>query len=172
MKKWFLMPLAAAFFFYGFKIKSIDKPKLVVFISVDQGMPSLLKKYDHLFYGGLRWLMDHGIQFENVFHNHGHTVTGPGHYSIVSGRYPGKQGIIANEWYDRKLNRVWYCVEDTTSIELSDSSTGRSYKNINVTALGDWLKESTPNSKIVSISGKFIIKTLEMIILTEKRIIL
>lgn len=154
MKKWFLMPLAAAFFFYSFTIKSIDKPKLVVFISVDQGMPSLLKKYDHLFYGGLRWLMDHGIQFENVFHNHGHTVTGPGHYSIVSGRYPGKEGIIANEWYDRNLNRVWYCVEDTTAIELSDSSTGRSYKNINVTALGDWLKESTPNSKIVSISGK------------------
>ena len=51
MKKWILLPLSAAFFLIG-QTNKIDKPKLVVFITVDQGTPSLLDKYDHLFIGG------------------------------------------------------------------------------------------------------------------------
>ena len=43
MKKWFLMPLVAAFLFMGCGEKS-NKPKLVVFIVVDQGMPEMLEK--------------------------------------------------------------------------------------------------------------------------------
>ena len=153
MKKRNFWPLLAAIFFLG-STSNKPKPKLVLYIAVDQGQQSLIEKYNHLFTGGYRWLIDHGIQFENTFHNHGYTSTGPGHYTLASGRYPGKMGIIANEWYDRDLNRSWYCVEDTSSIVLSDGSTGRSYKNMNNTALGDWLKAGTPNSKVVSISGK------------------
>ena len=148
------MPLLTAFFFYGFTHKSIDKPKLVVLISVDQGMPSLLKKYDHLFTGGLRWLMDHGIQFENAYHNHGYTTTGPGHYVLTSGRHPGNGGVITNQWFDRDLRRGWYCVEDTSSVVLNNGSVGRSYKYIQNTTLGDWVKSDYPNSKVVSIAGK------------------
>ncbi len=154
MKKWILLPLTAAFFFYGFTTKTIDNPKLVVFISVDQGMPSLLKKYDHLFTGGYRWLLDHGIQFENAYHNHGYTTTGPGHYVLTSGRHPGNGGVITNQWFDRELRRGWYCVEDTSSTELIDGSTGRSYKYIHNTTLGDWMKSANSKAKVVSIAGK------------------
>ena len=58
MKRWIFWPLTAAIFLYGF-IPYIDKPKLVVFIAVDQGQQSLLKKYNHLFTGGYR---PHGSQ--------------------------------------------------------------------------------------------------------------
>ena len=153
MKKRNLWPILAVIFFTGFSPYK-NKPKLVLFIAIDQGQQSLIEKYNHLFSGGYRWLIDHGVQFKNTFHNHGYTSTGPGHYTLASGRYPGKNGIISNQWYDRGLNRPWYCVEDTNSTELSDGSTGRSYENINNTTLGDWLKAATPNSKVISISGK------------------
>ncbi|MBC8344949.1 MAG: alkaline phosphatase family protein [Candidatus Marinimicrobia bacterium] len=152
MKKWFLMPLVAAFFFVGCSDKK--KPKLVVFIVVDQGMPELLNKYDHLFTGGYRWLKDNGISFSNTHHDYGYTVTGPGHFVLSSGRYPSSGGVIGNFWFNRDTKESWYCVEDTIATDVINGNAGRSYKNINVTTLGDWLKTSNLNAKVVSISGK------------------
>ena len=154
MKKYIFLPILAAFLFIIFFFNEGHKPKLVVFIVLDQATPDIIKKYDHLFSGGLRWLIDHGISFDSTYHEHGNTLTGPGYYSLASGLFPGSGGVLANTWFDRDINRKWYCVEDTLSYELSDSTTGRSYKNINNTALGDWLVNTYPNSKVVSISGK------------------
>ena len=93
MKKWILSPLSAAFFLIGCNrvedrvqpvdlTNKVDQPKLVVFFIVDQGMPSILEKYDHLFVGGYRWLMDNGVQFKNTYHEHGYTATGPAHFVL------------------------------------------------------------------------------------------
>ena len=132
----------------------VDQPKLVVFFIVDQGMPSILEKYDHLFVGGYRWLMDNGVQFKNTYHEHGYTATGPAHFVLSSGQYPSTGGVIGNQWFDRELKRGWYCVEDTLSQILKDGSTGRSYRSIQSTTLGDWLKKYSPKSKVLSIAGK------------------
>ena len=129
-------------------------PKLVVFITIDQGSPSIINKYDHLFSGGYNWLLEHGIKFENAYHEHGITSTAPGHFAISTGRYPGLGGILGNQWFDRELKRGWYCVEDSLSTNLTDFSDGRSYRNINSLGVGDWVKNKYKNSKIVSISGK------------------
>ena len=152
MRKLF-MPLTAAFLFIACS-KFSDKPKLVVFISIDQGMPVLLDKYDHLFTGGYRWLKDNGIQFIQAYHEHGYTTTGPGYFVLSSGRHPGPGGVITNQWYNRDIQKGWYCVQDTSSQVLFDGSMGRSYKYIQATTLGDWLKDFNPNSKVVSIAGK------------------
>ena len=104
MKKWILLPLSAALFLIG-QTNKIDKPKLVVFITVDQGTPSLLDKYDHLFIGGYRWLRDNGVQFKQAYHEHGYTATGPSHFVLSSGQHPGNGGVIGNQWFDRKLKR-------------------------------------------------------------------
>ena len=165
MKKWILSPLAAAFFLIGCNrvedrvqpvdlTNKVDQPKLVVFFIVDQGMPSLLEKYDHLFVGGYRWLMDNGVQFKNTYHEHGYTATGPAHFVLSSGQYPSTGGVIGIQWFDRELKRGWYCVEDTLSQILKDGSTGRSYRSIQSTTLGDWLKKYSPKSKVLSIAGK------------------
>ena len=97
-------------------------PKLVVFISVDQGTPSIINKYSHLFSGGYKWFLEHGIKFENAYHEHGITSTAPGHFALSSGRHPGTRGILGNQWFDRELKRGWYCVEDSLSINLTDFS--------------------------------------------------
>ncbi|MBT4452631.1 MAG: hypothetical protein HOC49_01130 [Candidatus Marinimicrobia bacterium] len=153
MIKWFFMPLVAAFLFTGCNNK-INNPKLVVFISIDQGMPELLDKYDHLFTGGYRWLKDNGNSFVNTHHDYGYLVTGPGHQVLSSGRYPSSGGVIGNYWFNRDIKKSWYCVEDTIAHDVVNGGSGRSYRNVEVTALGDWLKQSNPKSKVVSISGK------------------
>ncbi|MBT6130430.1 MAG: hypothetical protein HOH55_10100, partial [Candidatus Marinimicrobia bacterium] len=85
MRKCLFMPLIAVFLFIGCS-KLQSQPRLVVFIAVDQGMPELLEKYDHLFTGGYRWLKDNGVQFSQAYHEHGYTSTGPGHFVLSSGR--------------------------------------------------------------------------------------
>jgi len=131
-----------------------NSTKLVVFIVADQSSPFLLEKYDHLFTGGFRWLIDNGIVYNNAHHNHGNTSTGPGHFSLSTGVFTGNGGIVNNEWYDRKLKRSYYVVEDTTVFNLSGKDIGRSYQNIQNTNLADWIGQSNPNSKVVSLSGK------------------
>ena len=85
MKRYILLPIIAAFLFIIYISNKEDKPKLVVFIVLDQATPDIINKYDHLFTGGLRWIIDHGINFNNTFHEHGETSTGPGHFSFASG---------------------------------------------------------------------------------------
>ena len=153
MRNWLFVPIAIVFIFIGCSTLQ-SQPRLVVFISVDQGMPGLLEKYDHLFTGGYRWLKDNGVQFSQAYHEHGYTSTGPGHFVLSSGRHPGKGGVFMNDWYDRDSQQEWYCVQDTTSTVLKDGSMGRSYQNIKTDALGDWLKNANPKSNVISVAGK------------------
>ena len=133
----------------------LDKPpKLVVFLVIDQGTPDLLNKYDKLYSGGLRFLVDNGVNFTQTYHDYSNTSTGPGHFVLASGMHPGPVGIIGNQWYDRSLGRGWYCAEDTISYDLISKNKASSYRNIQATALGDWLKSQNPKSKVVSLSGK------------------
>jgi len=153
MKKLFILSLLSTIFLITCS-KKPKIPKLVVFIVIDQSTPSIINKYKHLFIGGYSWLFEHGIQFQNAFHDHGMTTTAPGHYAISTGIHPGKGGIIGNEWFDRDLKRGWYCVEDSLSINFTDNSDGRSFRNINSLTVGDWLKNKQSDSKVISISGK------------------
>jgi predicted AlkP superfamily pyrophosphatase or phosphodiesterase len=87
-------------------------PTLVVLLVVDQMRPDLLTRFNDLYKGGFRWLMDQGIWFTNTHHEHSYTATGPGHTAIGFGQYPGKVGIIGNSYYDRFLKKNINCVED------------------------------------------------------------
>ena len=132
----------------------LDDIKLVVFISVDQMSINLLEQYEPLYTGGFRWMMNHGYHFTNAHHEHGYTATGPGHFVLGSGQYPGPNGILGNYWYDRELKKVISCVEDTVSTVVGESGPARSYRHIQTTALGDWVKNMYPTSKIFSVAGK------------------
>ncbi len=152
MKKFLILFLAILFFTNSCSKKT--KTKLVVYIVSDQLTPDLMIKYDSLFTGGFRWLKDNGVDYPNTFHNHGKTNTGPGYFALSTGVYPGNGGIISNDWYDRDLKKAVNIVEDTASVNFSGKDVGRSYRNINSSSLADWLKNTYPNSKVVSVSGK------------------
>ena len=74
MKKLFFVSILMALFLVHCSNKP-KLPKLVVFISIDQGTPSIINKYSHLFSGGYKWFLEHGIKFENAYHEHGITST-------------------------------------------------------------------------------------------------
>ena len=130
-------------------------PRLIVLLVVDQMRPDLLTRFDDLYRGGFRWLMDNGIWFTDAHHEHSYTATGPGHTAIGFGQYPGKVGVIGNSFYDRNLKKNVNCVEDPKAkIIGSNRGIARSSVRIDANGLGDWIKLANPSSRIISIGGK------------------
>jgi len=132
-----------------------SSPSLVVMLVVDQMRPDLLTRFDGLYKGGFRWLMDHGIWFTDTHHEHSYTATGPGHTAIGFGQYPGNVGVLGNSFYDRTLKKNVNCVEDQNAkVVGSKKGKARSASRYDTKGLGDWIKHKYPNSKVVSIGGK------------------
>ncbi|MEL1236248.1 MAG: alkaline phosphatase family protein, partial [Candidatus Neomarinimicrobiota bacterium] len=116
-------------------------PRLIILLVVDQMRPDLLTRFDDLYRGGFRWLMDNGIWFTDAHHEHSYTATGPGHTAIGFGQYPGKVGVIGNSFYDRNLKKNVNCVEDPKAkIIGSNRGIARSSVRIDANGLGDWIK--------------------------------
>ncbi len=132
------------------------RPDLVIALSVDQLSSELFNEYRPHLTGGLKRLAE-GIVFSNGYQAHGGTETCPGHATILTGSHPSRTGIVANEWYDHNAQREdkeIYCAED----ESVPGSNSRQYTVSNVhlktPALGDYMKQADPGSRVVSVAGK------------------
>ncbi len=141
--------------------------RLLLFIALDQARYDYLVRFRPAFTGGLKAILDQGVAFSDAHHDHAKTATAAGHTTLVTGSYPGHSGIIANEWFDRDSRKQMYSFRDSSqplltphsatggsSSSSTSSSSGRSPKNLLRTTLGDWLKETSPQSKVFSMSGK------------------
>jgi len=133
---------------------SEKKTNLVVVLVADQMRPDHFSRFSKLYSGGLKWLMDNSLSFQNAFQQHGYTATGPGHFAIGSGMYPGPAGVLGNSYYDRELGKVVNCVEDPDALPVGGKGEGRSFSRYNNKAVGDLLKDVYPKSKVISIAGK------------------
>jgi predicted AlkP superfamily pyrophosphatase or phosphodiesterase len=132
-------------------------PKLVVVISIDQFSASLFEQYRSDFHGGLGRLAREGTVYASGFQSHGMTETCPGHSTLLTGKYPNKTGIVANDWYDKATARKTYCLDDPSVTLANDPSGGgrlASPKLLMATTYGDWLKAVSPASKVYAVSGK------------------
>jgi len=116
--------------------------------------PDHISRFKDLYEGGFKWLVDNSSSFQNAFHQHGYTATGPGHFAIASGKYPGPEGVLGNSYYDRKLKKVVNCVEDSDAKPIGGAGKGRSFVRYKNKTIGDILKEESPTSKVISIAGK------------------
>lgn len=134
-----------------------DVPHLGVLVVVDQLRADLLTRYDDLFSGGFRRLLDQGAVFTNATHDHGQTSTAPGHTTIGTGRFPRHHGVPGNSWYE-EVDGTWrsvYAVADTTVEILADPGLpGRSPANIRTDGIGDWVREADPEARVIGISRK------------------
>ena len=134
------------------------RPKLILFLSVDQARYDYFTRFRPLFKRGFKDLLERGVHFTNAHHNHAITVTAPGHASLLTGLYPKHSGIIANDWYDREKKEPVYCVGDPAypliGSNLSSEPSGRSPKHLLGNTLSDWIKKATPKSKAFTASGK------------------
>ncbi|MCF7797941.1 MAG: alkaline phosphatase family protein [Lentisphaeria bacterium] len=131
-----------------------DLPKLVVFISLDSWRGDLPGRFQPYYTGGLQRFTENAAWFTNTVHHHASTATGPGHLTLLSGRHHGSMGILANNYFDKSQGRNFYCVEDEASPIIGQSGRGTSYRRVEGTSLGDWLKKTHPSAKVFSVSGK------------------
>ena len=135
-----------------------DNPKIVVGIVVDQMGYGLLHKFKSK-YGekGFNRLINEGFNFENHNFNYIPTVTAAGHASIYTGTTPRDHGIINNTWYSREIKNLNDNVRDPQVRLLGierDDIVGSSPHYLMVSTIGDELKKSNENSKVVSVSLK------------------
>ncbi|NIR45334.1 MAG: hypothetical protein GWN99_13025 [Gemmatimonadetes bacterium] len=131
--------------------------RLVVLVSVDQLPGQLFERYDSLYTGGFRRLLNEGRYYRRAVHDHGETWTSSGHATLSTGRYPSHHGIVANRWYswvDDERVRI-ESVEDGGEALLGvPGRTGYSPANLEATAVADWLEASDAGGRVVSISAK------------------
>ena len=133
-----------------------NAPKLVVAISVDQLSSELWDEYRPHFRGGFARLAQ-GAAYRNGYQSHAATETCPGHSTILTGKRPATNGIVANVWLDQATARddkMIYCSED----ERVPGSTSREYtvspEHLRGQSLGDLLKARSPASRNVAVAGK------------------
>ena len=135
-----------------------QKPKLIVGIVVDQMRVDYLSRYESKFSeGGFKKLIKGGYFNKNANFNYVPTYTGPGHASIFTGSVPRVNGIISNDWYDKKTGKNIYCAQDETVTTVgSTSNAGKmSPRNMLTTTIGDEMRLATNmQAKVIGISQK------------------
>jgi hypothetical protein len=131
-----------------------SRPKLVLVVSIDQMRFDYLTRFDPLYKGGLRRLLDRGAVFTQAMYGHADTETGPGHSVILSGRHPSHSGIVANDWYDPLAKKRINVVEDPMQASLGGPGRGASPVNFLGFTVGDVLKRDVAGSRVVGVSLK------------------
>lgn len=126
----------------------VGTPRLLVFVVVDQLRADQLERVRPLLAedGGLRRLVEEGVDYRQAHHGHAVTYTAPGHAALATGEHPARSGIVANEWFDRESREKVSSVEDDEGVV----GPGR----LLVTSIGDWIKERYPAARVVAASGK------------------
>ena len=134
-------------------------PKLVLQITVDQLRGDTLTRFgDRFGPGGFRYLLDKGTHFTNAHYKHANTETAPGHATLVTGAYPSRHGIIANDWIDQQTGAFVYNTEDNRHRIIGSKPKphqGVSPRNLLSTTIGDELVVHTGSrSRVFSVSAK------------------
>jgi len=146
-------------FFFALAVRAAGGPALVVVLVID-GLPQeQVVKYRDLYgKGGFQRLLDEGAWFGDAHHRHAVTLTAPGHATMLTGSYPYRNGIIANEWVDRTTFEQVYNTGDAAHTYLGHETKkldGTSPARLRVTTVGDELRYSNNGqSKVIAISGK------------------
>src|ERR1044071_5161487 len=79
-----------------------QRPKLVLFIAVDQFRYDYFPRFRTDYTGGLKLLLDRGANFVDAHLEHYPTVTAVGHSTMLTGATPATSGIIGNDWFHRE----------------------------------------------------------------------
>ena len=133
-----------------------QKPKLVLFISIDQLRYDYLTRFSKYFGdGGFNLFFKDGANFTNAQFKHSVTKTSAGHVVISTGTHANVNGIIANRWYDQEQKSSVSSVGDDSFTLIASDRDGRSPHYLLAATIGDELKRSNgEKSKVVSISYK------------------
>lgn len=134
------------------------KPKLVVGIVIDQMRWDYLYRFNQLYNdSGFKRLLSEGFSCDNTLIPYTPTYTAPGHTCIYTGSVPAIHGIVGNNWYDKTLNKLVYCTDDSTVTTVGNNSDAgkMSPENMWTTTITDELRLSNNfKSKVIGIALK------------------
>ncbi len=134
-----------------------ERPALVVMMVVDQLSQELLDRYDDVFTGGFRRVIDGSRWYVNATHDHAGTVTAAGHATLSTGSFPSRHGIVANEWFEQ-VDGEWVEIsnvgDSTVQIVGHPELEGVSPHSLERSGLADWIVAAEPGAKVASISPK------------------
>jgi len=127
-------------------VSSADStPRLVVLLVVDQLRPDELLRYRTEWTGGFKRLLDQGVVFTRGQQDHAITQTGPGHSTLLSGRYPAHTGIPTNA----------LGAPDSLATLIGDpTAVGASPRHFTGTTLVDWMIARDSATRVLSVSMK------------------
>lgn len=142
--------------------------KLVVLVVFDQMRGDYLAKWaEHFGPDGFERLKKDGVWYSDVHIPYACTSTGPGHASLLSGAPPAVNGIIENDWWDRRAAKRVYCCQPSRPFELvpplpadaggaaRGADTGFSPERLLAETVGDKLKAADGGKgRVVSLSIK------------------
>ncbi len=136
-------------------------PRLLVVISVDQLCQDYLIRFQDNFSNApqesiFNMVLEKGAWFTNCHHRQAFTYTAPGHAVQLTGAYPNTNGIIDNDWFDRKTGKMRYCVSDPT-VDVIGVKAGNpmSPRVLLVDTVGDRLKLATNGkAKVIGVAIK------------------
>src|SRR6476620_1220314 len=141
------------------KTNSLQRPKLVVGIVVDQmRWDYLYRYYDRYGDGGFKRLINDGFSCENAMISHLPSFTAVGHATIYTGSVPAIDGIAGNDWTEQLTGKVTYCTADSTVQPLGNPNAIEGHmspRNLLVSTVTDELRLATNfQSKVVGVSLK------------------
>lgn len=135
---------------------TVERPKLVVGIVVDQMRWDYLYRYQKRYVkGGFRRLLNEGFSCENTCIPYVPSVTAIGHTCIYTGSVPSIHGIAGNNFV--KNGKKAYCTDDATVKPVGTTSNAglMSPRNMWVTTIGDEMKiASNGRAKVVGVALK------------------
>ncbi|MFT6748554.1 MAG: putative AlkP superfamily pyrophosphatase or phosphodiesterase, partial [Flavobacterium sp.] len=153
MKKYIL------FVFCSFSLFAQQRPKLVVGIVVDQMKAEYLDRFNSDFSEiGFKKLINNGFSYTNMHYNFVPTYTAPGHAAIFTGATPSVNGIVGNDWFNKRTGQNMYCTDDLSVLTLGNGTKDEgemSPKNLLSTTITDELRLATNfKGKVIGISVK------------------
>ncbi len=164
MKKIGLLTLLYLLTFVGYsqpgtKPSSIQRPKLVVGIVVDQMRWDYLYRYYARYgNGGFKRLINDGFSCENTMISHLPSFTAVGHATIYTGSVPAINGIAGNDWMEQLTGKITYCTADSTVEPIGNPNAMEGHmspRNLLVSTITDELRLATNfQSRVVGVSLK------------------
>ncbi len=136
------------------------KPKLIILIGLDQFRAGFLEKYNEVFEGGFRRMMDHGVWYKNAIVDHAPTLSLPGHTTLATGANPKTHGITSNAWIDpsekpdenRMLHATIPHMDPNVKTVGEENVRAFSPHLIRVEGIADWFRKSDPDARTVALS--------------------
>lgn len=142
-------------------VAQAERPRLVVFISVDQFRREYISRYGGRWTAGLARLVKEGAFFEQAAYPYFHTITCAGHATMSTGVYPATHGLPLNGWWDRATGREVACTDDSDAKAIGHKAGpkaptgGHSAHLLRAPTFADVLREQvTPTPRVVTMSMK------------------